>query len=182
MAKSRRVDLIEIPTEQLSYLPGPHADRSAILGRWSGAWRGAVVAVGRPTAIAPTTGLVERVPSTAGAGAATFRRMIEVPGCRLRAVLRAWWQQAEHEDGYLRLDVPRPVGDAWSLSGVFRRRLISRRLPVELLLSPYKGQWTLLELMPRRMTRPNRVYFRVGHRSLDWFEAAIRAQDVLASR
>ena len=44
------------------------------------------------------------------------------------------------------------------------------------------GQWTLLELMPRRMTRPNRVYYHVGHRSLDWFEAAISAPDVLASR
>ena len=138
-----------------------------------GAWRGAVVAVDRPTAKGPPTALVERIPTTAGAGAATFRRLIEVPGCRLRAVLRAWWQQAEHGDGYLRLDVPRRVGDAWSLSGVFRKRLISRRLPVELLLSPYKGRWTLLELMPRRMTRPNRVYFRAGHRSLDWFEAAL---------
>ena len=179
MAKGRHAEVIEIPTEQLSYVPGRHADRSAMLGRLSEAWRGAV-ALAPPTAVAPPTALVERLPSVIGAGGATFRRMIEVPGCRLAVVLGAWWQQAEHGDGHLRLGVPCPVWDAWSLSGAFRRRLISRWLPVELLLSPYLGRWTLLELMPRRAIRPNRVYFRAGHRSLDWFVAAIRAQVVLA--
>ena len=180
MAKGRRVEVIEIPTEQLSYVPGRQPDRLAMLGRLSVACRGAVVALAPPTAMAPPPTLVERLPSVVGAGGATFGRMIDVPGCRLAVVLSAWWQQAEHGDGHLSLGVPRPVRGAWSLSGAFRRRLISRWLPVELVLSPYLGRWTLLELMPRRTTRPNRVYFRAGHRSLDWFVAAIRAQDVLA--
>jgi hypothetical protein len=180
MAKGRRVEVIEIPTEQLSYVPGRHGDRVATLGRWSEAWRDAAVVLTRSTAVAPPTSFVERAPSTAGAGGATFRRMIEVAGCRLPVVLRAWWLHEEHDDDHLLLDVPCPVGDAWSLSGVFKRTLMSRGLPVEILLSPYLGRWTLLELMPRRAVRPNRIYFRAGHRSLDRFVAEIRAQDMLA--
>ena len=149
MAKGQRVEVIEIPTEQPSYVRGRQADRLATLHRWTGAWHGAVVALTRSTAIAAPTALAGRAPSMVGRGGATFRRMIEVPGCRLALVLGAWWRQAEHDDGYLRLDVPCPVGDAWSLSGAFRRTLISRWLPVELLLSPYRGRWTMLELMLR---------------------------------
>ena len=59
---------------------------------------------------------------------------------------------------------------------------LSRWLPVELLLSPHLGPWTMLELMPRRAIRPNETYFRVGHRSLDRFVAALRTYEVLADR
>jgi hypothetical protein len=167
MAKSRRVEVIEIPTEQLSYVPGPHVDRLAVLGRWLEARQ-----IAAPAASAPRV---------VGDASATFRRLIEVPGGRLAVVLRAWWQQADHDDGHLRLDMPRPVGDAWSISGAFRRMPISRWLPVEVLLSPYHGRWSLLELMPQRPTHPSRVYFREGHRSLDRFVAALCTQDALAS-
>ena len=36
------------------------------------------------------------------------------------------------------------------------------------------GRWSLLELMPRRSTRPSAGYFREGHRSLDRFVADLR--------
>jgi hypothetical protein len=172
MAKSRRVELIEIPTEQLSYVPGPHRDRFAMLGRWSVVRRNPVDAAAHPRPTAPSAASVQTAPRTAGdVGTAAFRRLIKVPGDQLAVVLGAWWQQAEHDDGHLRLDVPRPVGDAWSMSGAFRRTTISRWVPVELLLSPYADRWTLLELLPRRAVHPSRAYFRAGHRSLDRFVA-----------
>ena len=52
MDKSRQVDVVEIPTEQLAYVPGPHAERFATFGRWSVAWNAAVDAVSAPL-IAP---------------------------------------------------------------------------------------------------------------------------------
>jgi hypothetical protein len=174
MAKSQRVEVIEIPTEALSYVPGQNAHRLAVFGRWSGAGRADAIAHSQPVASAALS--AQTSPRTAAAvGTAVFRRLIEVPGSRLSDVLGASWQQTYHDDGHLRLGGPRRVGDAWSLDGAFRRTRISRWLPVELLLSPYAERWTLLELMPRRVIRPGRVYFRVGHRSLDRFVAAIRA-------
>jgi hypothetical protein len=182
MVKSRQVEVVEIPTEQLAYIPGPHADRFATFGRWSGAWRAAVVAAISAPLIAPRPLSARTALATVGNAGPTFRRLIDVPGARLALVLGAWWQQAEHDDGNLRLDEPCPVGDAWSLCGAFRRTPISRWLPVELLLSPHLGPWTLLELMPRRAIHPNETYFRTGHRSLDRFVAALRTHDVLADR
>jgi hypothetical protein len=182
MVKSRRVEVVEIPTEQLAYVPGPHADRHATSDRWPGAWRAAIIALISPLPIAPTAASVRITSGTVGNAGPTFRRLIDVPGGRLALVLGAWWQQAEHDDRHLRLDAPCPVGEAWSLRGTFRRTVISRWLPVEVLLSPHLGPWTLLELMPRRAIHPNEAYFRAGHRSLDQFVAALRNQDVLAER
>jgi hypothetical protein len=178
MVKRRQVEVVEIPTEQLAYIPGPHADRLATLGRWSGAWHAAVVALGNAPLIAPRTISVRIAPRTIGNAVPTFRRLIDVPGAQLAFVLGTWWQQAEHDDGHLRLEAPCPVGGAWSLTGAFRRTAVSRWLPVELLLSPHLGPWTLLELMPRRAIHPNETYFRAGHRSLDRFVAALRTYDV----
>ncbi len=174
MDKSRQVDVVEIPTEQLAYVPGPHAERFATFGRWSVAWNAAVDAVSAPL-IAPRTSS-----GTVGNAGPTFRRLIDVPGARLAAVLGAWWQQADHDDGHLRLDAPCPIGEAWSLRGAFRWTLISRWLPVEILLSPHLGPWTLLELMPGRAIHPNETYFRAGHRSLDRFVATLRTLEVVA--
>jgi hypothetical protein len=172
MTKSRRVEVIEIPTEQLSYVPGPHRDRFAMLGRWSVVGRHPEAAATYPETTAPSVAAAQTAPRTAGdVGTAAFRRLIKVPGGQLAVVLGVWWQYAEHDDGHLRLDVPRPVGDAWSLSGAFRRTTIARWIPVELLLSPYADRWTLLELLPRRAVHPGRGYFRAGHRSLDRFVA-----------
>jgi hypothetical protein len=182
MVKRRQVEVVEIPTEQLAYIPGPHADRFATFGRWSGAWHAAVDAVISAPPIAPRPSWARTALGTVGNAGPTFRRMIDVPGARLALVVGTWWQQAEHDDGSLRLDEPCPVGDAWSLTGAFRWTLISRWLPVEVLLSPHLGSWTLLELMPRRAIHPNESYFRAGHRSLDRFVAALRAHDVVADR
>jgi hypothetical protein len=180
MPKSRQVDVVEIPTEQLAYIPGPHAERFATSGRWSVAWRAAVDAVISAPLIAPRSSSARTALGTVGNAGPTFRRLIDVPGARLASVLGTWWQQADHDDGHLRLDAPCPVGEAWSLRGAFRRTLMSRWLPVELLLSPHLGPWTLLELMPRRAIHPNETYFRTGHRSLDRFVEALRTHDVLA--
>ena len=117
MVKSRQVEVVEIPTEQLAYIPGPHADRFATFGRWPGAWRAAVVAVISVPLIAPRASSAWTTLRTVGNAGPTFRRLIDVPGARLALVLGAWWQQAEHDDGYLRLDEPCPVGHAWSLTG-----------------------------------------------------------------
>jgi hypothetical protein len=132
--------------------------------------------------IAPTASSARTALGTVGNTGPTFRRLIEVPGTRLALVLGTWWQQEEHDDGHLRLDAPCPVGEGWSLPGALRKTLLSRWLPVELLLSPHLGPWTLLELMPRRAIHPNETYFRVGHRSLDRFVTALRTYDVLADR
>jgi hypothetical protein len=182
MVKSRQVDVVEIPTEQLAYVPGSHADRFATFGWWSGAWRAAVVAVISAPPVAPAASSARTALGTVANTGPTFRRLIEVPGTRLAFVLGTWWQQEEHGDGHLRLDAPCPIGDGWALRGALRVTPLSRWLPVELLLSPYLGPWTMLELMPRRPIRPNETYFRVGHRSLDRFVAALRTYEVLADR
>jgi hypothetical protein len=180
MVKSREVELVEIPTEQLAYVPGSHSDRLATLGRWSGAWCSAVVTVVSGPPIAPRASSARTALGTVVHAGPTFRRLIDVPGARLAVVLGRWWQQAEHDDGHLRLDAPCRIGEGWSLRGAFRSTLISRWLPVELLLSPHLGPWTLLELMPRRAIHPNETYFRAGHRSIDRFVAALRTHDVHA--
>jgi hypothetical protein len=168
MVKCRQVEVVEIPTEQLAYIPGRRPDRFAPFGRSSAGWRSAVASV-VPRAFSVRTAL-----GTVANTGPTFRRLIDVPGARLAWALSTWWQLAEHDDGHLRLDAPSPVGEAWSLTGEFRRTLFSRWLPIELLLSPHLGPWTLLELMPRRTIHPNETYFREGHRSLDRFVEALR--------
>jgi hypothetical protein len=180
MGKSRQVDVVEIPTEQLAYIPGPHADRFVMFERWSLAWRATVDAVISAPLIAPRSWSAWTALGTVGNAGPTFRRLIDVPGARLTTVLGAWWQQAEYDDGHLRLGAPCPIGEAWSLRGAFSWTLISRWLPVEVLLSPHLGPWTLLELMPRRAIHPNETYFRTGHRCLDRFVAALRTHDTLA--
>jgi hypothetical protein len=173
MVKSRQVELVEIPTEQLAFTPGPHADGMATFSRWSGACAAVVARISAPP-IVPRALSGRGTSGTVGYAGPTFRRLIDIPGARLALVLGRWWQQGEHDDGHLRLDAPCPVGEAWSLTGAFRSTLISRSLPIELLLSPHLGPWTLLELMPRRAIHPNETYFRSGHRSLDRFVAALR--------
>jgi hypothetical protein len=182
MVKNRQIELVEIPTEQLAFIPGRHADRHATLDRWSAACRAAVVAVVSAPPVTPRAVSGRISLRTVGHAGPTFRRLIDVPGARLARVLSTWWLQAEHDDGHLRLDAPCPVGGAWSLTGEFRRTLMSRWVPVELLLSPHLGPWTLLELMPRRPIHPNETYFRTGHRSLDRFVTALRTQSDLADR
>jgi hypothetical protein len=174
MAKRGRVEVIEVPVEALAYVPATRVDRLRAARQWWAAHYGPGATGREPAAPVPVV-LAPRVDT-----GTTFRRLVEVPGARLPNVLGSWWRQAAHCDAHLRLDAPHRVDEAWELRGVLRRRSISRSLPVDLRLSPYAGRWCLLEMMPRRVTRPSRAYFRAGHDSLDWFVAAVRAEDELA--
>jgi len=176
MAKRGRVEVIEVLVEPIAYVPGVPVDRLRAARQWWALHGLGGAAAARQSAPSTTPVAPYRVE-----GSTTFRRLVEVPGGRLPSVLGSWWRQADHGDGHLRLDAPHRVDDAWELSGVLRRRPVSRLLPVDLRLSPYAGRWCLLEMMPRRLTRPSRAYFRVGHHSLDWFVAAMRAEDALAA-
>ena len=105
----------------------------------------------------------------------TFRRLIDVPGDCLDTILEAWWSRSSHDDGHLRVD--RISGDRglFELHGTLRTVALSRRIPVEIRLSPYLGSWSFLELNPQRPTHASRIYFRTGHDSLDRLVAALRA-------
>jgi hypothetical protein len=174
MARARQVEIVEIPVEQVSYVPGRHADRAATVDWWSRAWR-AARQPHRTAGLWPMGG--PRTPDAVGAPGPAFWRVIDIAGTRLALVLGGWWEGEAHDDGHLRLDEPHPRGDTWALDGTFRVMAASRRIPVELLLAPHFGPWTLLELVPRRTVHPNRAYFRVGHHCLDRFVAALRAHD-----
>ena len=177
MGKSRQVEVVEIPTEQLAFIPGPHAAQGATFGRWSGAWRAAVVAVISAPPIAPRTSSAQ---TTLGDG---WRCGSHFPaldrGSRRSA--RSSARRMVAASGARRRSSPSgrtvPIGDG----AVFTRRVPSdagsRWVPVELLLSPHLGPWTLLELMPLNAIHPNETYFRTGHRSLDQFVAALRTHD-----
>jgi hypothetical protein len=174
MAKRGRgevVEVIEVPVEALAYVPGASVDRLDAARRWWAAHHS-----GGSRQPSGPSGLP--VPARIDGGT-TFRRLVEVPGGRLPAVLGSWWRRAAHGDAHFRLEAPHRVDEAWELSGALRRRAISRWVPVDLRLSPYAGRWCLLEMMPRRLTRPSRAYFRVGHDSLDSFVAAMCAEDAL---
>jgi hypothetical protein len=171
MAHSRRVEVVEIPVEELVAVTAARPDRVAIESRRSAAWRRVTVAAAPPQQAAPSSSDPSRAVGDMGA---SFRRLIEVPGDRLPLALASWSHGARRDDRHLLLGGPRPVGNAWSLNGALRRTLISRWLPVELVLTPYAEHWTLLELVPRRAVHPSGLYFRAGHRSLDRFVAALR--------
>src|SRR5262245_55471114 len=113
MVKRHHVEVVEIPTEQLAYVPGPHADRLATIARRS--WTGSAAVLTRSGAsrVAARAWSVRAVSGTVGNTGPTFRRLIDVPGARLGLVLGAWWQQGDHDDGHLRLDAPCAVDEVW---------------------------------------------------------------------
>jgi hypothetical protein len=181
MARVRRNEIVEIPVEQLSYAPGRHRDRTVGAGVWSQVRRAASMS----PPLRPQQPSVERLWAASVRGVfgrgdpgPAFWRVIDVRGNRLEGVVIGWWEHEEHDDGHLRLDSPRPVGEAWLLTGSFRVTTMSRWLPVDLLLSPRIGPWTLLELIPRRSVHTSSTYFRVGHRCLDRFVDTLRTYDV----
>lgn len=192
MADSRRIEVV--PTDRFpSYFADGDADRFASWGvvgqehatqadlvRWSDSLRSvaAVAIASRSAPMTMSSRSPEPAPTTVRTPVTTFRRLIDVPGDRLAVALNGWWQRGAHDVGHLRIDVVREVDGAWSLGGAFRATAISRSLPIELLLSPYWGRWTKLELMPRRRTTPHRSYFREGNRALDRFVAALSAHGV----
>lgn len=186
MARVRQVEIVEIPVEQLSYVPGRHDAHTihpthaghTIHDAASGWLSRALVAVRQPH---ETGGMWPTTRSTGSTGPGTagpaFWRVIDVAGSRLGGALAGWWGHERHDDGHLCLGEPHPVGDGWSLDGSFRVMAMSRRLPVELVLSPRFGPWTVLELIPRRAVHTNRTYFSVGHHCLDRFVATLHAYD-----
>jgi hypothetical protein len=153
----------EIPIEQISYVPGTGADHLATVRKW---WAAQLRAGAATTSSDAGSGTVVR-------GGVRFRRLVDVPGDRLEPVLRAWWRWASHDDGHLRLDWLDGHDGVFDLEGSFRTSALTRRVPVEMQLSPYITHWSLLELTPRRPTRPSRRFFDAGHDSLDRFVAAL---------
>ena len=171
MAKHEPVEAVEVAVEQLSFVPGEPSSVLHVARRWWAEQQDVLDAA--PRRVGPASAAL---PTTVQLGSTTFRRLIDVPGERLEAALAAWWRRCEHGDGNLRLDGPEAVDGSFQLRGSFRKGTVLRRIPIEVRLSPYGGLWTLLELTPRRMTRPSRRYFRLGHASLDRFVAGLCAE------
>lgn len=173
MAERQQVERIELLVEPVSDVPGPVDHLRTARRWWTASQRTAQVAAdARAMGAASST---SNAIVTTFTGSTTFRRLVNVPGNRLETVLQAWWSRSSHDDGHLRLDRFIPDHDLFELHGSLRARAHSRRIPVEVRLSPYPGSWSLLELTPQRATHPSRVYFRIGHDSLDRFVAALRA-------
>jgi hypothetical protein len=173
MVKREHVERIELPVEQIAYVPGRVDHLRAARRVWAATQRTAQAAAEeRARTAAPSASDATVATFTGGA---TFRRLVDVPGAGLDTVLHAWWSRSSHDDGHLRFD--RLIHDRglFELDGSLRTSVVSRRIPVEVRLSPYFGCWSLLELTPQRATHPSRVYFRVGHDSLDRFVAALCA-------
>lgn len=170
MVKRQQVERIELPVEQISYVPAPVDHRRAARRVWTAIQHAAHVAADER---ARSVGSSTSGATVTFAGGTTFRRLVDVPGARLETVLQAWWSRSSHDDGHLRFDRLTQNHGLVELDGSLRTSALSRRIPVEVRLSPYRGRWTFLELTPQRTTRPRRVYFRVGHASLDRFVAAL---------
>ena len=173
MIMREHTETIEIPVEQLSYVPGEPVDHLRTARRWCAtALHGAQTAGERTvTAVSPASGAAVTVFSV-GSG---FRRLVDVPGDRLESVLHAWWRRSSHDDGHLRLNMLRFDDGAVELEGSFRSTSIWRRTPIVIRLWPYGHDWSILELTPQRPTRVNRRYFSAGHDSLDRFVASLCA-------
>jgi hypothetical protein len=166
-----RSEPIEVDVEQLSYVPGHRPDRLGSARRW---WDASPVAVAEPARRAWPAPASGAAATTVLTGSTSFWRIVDVPGDQLGPVLRAWWQRSEHDDGRLRLGEPHGRNGTWHLRGSFRVTLISKRFGVDVRLWSHARYWSLLELSPRRPIKPTRLYFRVGHDSLDLFVATLR--------
>ena len=173
MVKREQVERIELPVEQLSSTSHPADHAHAARRLWSATQRTAHAAVteraAAVTAAASTATFTTVIRST------TFRRLIDVPGDSLATTLDAWWSRSSHDDGHLRLDQITNDHGLFVLHGTLRMVALSRRIPIEIRLSPYLGSWSFLELTPQRPTPATRIYFRTGHDSLDHFVATLRA-------
>ena len=173
MVKREQVERIELPVEQLSYVPGAVDHLRAARRWWTATQRTAPAAADVRARSAASCR--SDVTLTTFTGGTMFRRLVDVPGTRLETVLETWWFRSSHDDGHLRFDRLTHDHGLFELDGSLRTSTLARRVPVEVWLSPYHARWSFLELTPRRATHPSRVYFRVGHDSLDRFVAALRA-------
>jgi hypothetical protein len=173
MVKRGQVERIELPVHQIAYVPGAVDHFRAARRLWAATQRTAQAAADERATAAASSASGATV--TTFTGSTSFRRLVDVPGARLEAVMRAWWSASSHDDGHLRFDRLTHDHGLFQLDGSLRTMVLARRIPVEVRLSPYLGWWSFLELTPRRATHPTRVYFRVGHDSLDRFVAALCA-------
>jgi hypothetical protein len=161
MVEPPRTELVEIDVQELSYVPGHRNDALDRARRW---WDASPAVASEHVA--------RRWNLT---GSANFWRMVDVPGDELGQVLGAWWRVSRHDHGHLSLGEPRGAGGTWQLGGSMRTTPLARRFGVEIRLSSYARYWSMLELSPRHPIKPSRLYFRVGHDSLDLFIATLRA-------
>jgi hypothetical protein len=171
MVERSRIEPVEVEVEQLSYTPGHRVDTLGSARRWWDASPAAAPDHAAAAWPAPTGGSAATVGLT---GSTSFWRIVDVPGDQLGRVLGAWWLRSNHDDGRLRLGEAHRVNGTWHLAGTLRLTSISKRFAVDVRLSAYARFWSLLELSPRRRVRPTRLYFRVGHDSLDLFVATLR--------
>jgi hypothetical protein len=173
MTTREQVETIEIPVEQLSYVPGRPSVPLRTARQWCATARHGAQAAGERTATAvlPRSGAAVIVVT----GGSVFRRVVDVPGHRLESVLDAWWRRSSHDDGHLRLNTLRFDDGTVELEGSLRSTSMWRRVPIEVRFWPYGRDWSFLELTPRRPTRTSRRYFSAGHDSLDRFVASLCA-------
>jgi hypothetical protein len=174
MGKGEQVERVDIDVEALAFVPGEHVDhvfspRRILTAVQQGAHAAALERAMLAGGSAPAAAVA------VVSGGSMFRRLVDVPGARLGPVLRAWWDEDRHDDGHLRFDVLQRADGGYRLAGSIRVTRWSRRVPIELRLSPYAVRWCLLELTPRRSTRASRTYFRTGHDSIDRFVAGLAA-------
>jgi hypothetical protein len=168
MARKPQFELIEIPVDDLT-------DRRRQAGQdLQPAEHDPASAPPQPAAHHATS--VGAATRSIGDMSSSFRLLVRLPSGELSPALGAWWQRAEHGDDHLRLGEPHRNGYCWSISGTLRQTIVSRWVPVELVLMPYAERFTLIEMSPRRVVHPNRLYFRAGHRSLDRFVAAVSTE------
>ena len=173
MVKREQVDRIELPVEQLSYTSHPVDHLHVARRLWTATQRTAQAAVAeRAEAVASSAA---NATVTTFTRSTTFRRLIDVPGDCLDTILEVWWSRSSHDDGHLRVDRISSNLGVFELHGTLRTAAFSRRIPVEIRLSPYLGSWSFLELNPQRPTHASRIYFRTGHDSLDRFVGALCA-------
>jgi hypothetical protein len=175
MIKREQVDRIELPVEQLSYTSPPADHLYGARRLWTTAQRATQAAAAQRAAAATSSASNATVTTTTFTRSTTFRRLVDVPGESLDTTLEAWWSRSSHDDGHLRLDQLSSSHGLHELVGTLRLAALSRRIPVEIRLSPYLGSWSFLELTPQRPTHGTRIYFRTGHDSLDRFVAALCA-------
>jgi hypothetical protein len=113
-----------------------------------------------------------------------FFRAVAVPGCRLSAIVTAWWIAAARAgvltvDGRLRLEPPQADAmGGWTAYGRVRRFTRWHWVPVVLELWPAHDRGTVMIMTPRRRVITSRRYFRIGNTALDRLTAQLAVNSV----
>ncbi len=108
-----------------------------------------------------------------------FFRAVALPGCRLGAIVTAWWMAAARAgvltvDGRLRLELPQVDAlGGWTAYGRVRRFTRWHWVPVVVELWPAHDRGTVMIMTPRRRVITSRRYFRIGNAALDRLTAQL---------